>query len=94
MKENNFHLSGRTFSYLDKGDISNDLAPNVFGANHVAEVGLGREARGKAHVEVSLQPEQRWHQNEQLGHFHKHRPMLWTHCAVLMRLPFNFCSIH
>jgi hypothetical protein len=82
MKENSFHLSGRTFSYLDKGDISNDLAPNVFGANHVAEVGLGREARGKAHVEVSLQPKQRWHQNEQLGHFHEHRPMLWTHSAV------------
>lgn len=72
------------FLYLDKGDISNHLAPNVFGADHVAEVGLGGEARGEAHVEVALQTQQRRHQDEQLGHFYEHRPMLWTHRVELL----------
>lgn len=43
---------------------------------HVAQIGLGGEARRQAHVQVAFQSEQRRHQNEQLRHVREDLPAL------------------
>ena len=37
---------------------------------------LCRESGGEGHLQVSLQPQQGWHQNEDLRHVDEHRPVL------------------
>lgn len=62
---------------LHQCNIADDHLEHLARGRHIAEIGLRGEPGGEAHVQVTLEAQQRRHKDKQFAHVHKDFPMLW-----------------